>query len=151
MRQTATRIGLLLAMSLSLGAAPPETPPSDDPAAAARFEKVHPDLPALERAVVDATLAFIRADSRAAREALDRVGAGCRKISREETPTKLLEDVMLYDQAFQKTVDLAREFATGGQLERSFDQFVWAQKACRTCHGLAVKAGIKAETAARTE
>jgi hypothetical protein len=48
----------------------------------------------------------------------------------------------MYDQTFHKTVDLAREFAAGNQLERSFDQFVWAQRACRLCHAEAQTAKL---------
>jgi hypothetical protein len=96
---------------------------------------MHADPPALERAVVDATLAFIRADAAAAREALDRVEAGCRRLGRDDVP-RVTEDVVVWDQAFHKTVDLAREHAAAARIEKAFDQFVWVQKACRTCHTL---------------
>lgn len=97
---------------------------------------MHADVAALERAVVDATLAFIRSDLRAAREALDRADAGCRRLRSEEDPS-YPSDLVTYDQAFHTTIDMAREFSTRGALDRAFDQFVWMQKACRTCHEIA--------------
>ncbi len=110
---------------------------------ATRPAPVHPDIHALEKAVVDATIAYVHDDCKAAREALDRVDSGCRRLGREDVP-KAPDDVIDYDQAFHKTVDLAREFATADRIEKSFDQFVWAQRACRICHDLARKNGVMA-------
>ncbi len=114
---------------------------------AARPAPVHPDIPALEKAVVDTTVAFVHDDCRAAREALDRLDRGCRRLSKEDNP-KAPDELIEYDQAFHKTVDLSREFATAERVEKAFDQFAWAQRACRICHGLARKEGLMAEAPA---
>jgi len=133
--------GMAVAAVLLLGAAPQASPPENAGAPEERPAPLHADVAALERAVVDATLAYVHSDCRAARAALDRIDAGCRRLSRDDTP-KAPDDVIVYDETFHKTVDLAREFAAGEQLERSFDQFVWAQRACRLCHGQAQAAKL---------
>lgn len=147
MRKAVVLAGAVLGAVALLGAAEKAAPPPGPEPVAARPAPVHNDLGALEKAVVDATLAYVRGDSKAARAALDRVSDGCRRLGREDNP-KSPDGLIEYDQAFHKTVDLAREFATTDQIERSFDQFVWAQRACRVCHGLARKEGLMAESLA---
>jgi hypothetical protein len=141
MRNHRARIGMVVAALVLLGAAPQATRTPDVEPAQERPAPLHSDVAALERAVVDTTLAFVREDCKAAREALLRLDAGCRRLSLDESPAPP-QDVRLYDQAFHKTIDLAREFLMGEQLERAFDQFVWAQRACRTCHDMARADGL---------
>ncbi len=138
MRGRLTALGWIAAAVLLAGAGQGGAgSPAIEPAAEPPL-RMHADATALERAVVDATLAFIRSDATAAREALDRVEAGCRRLGRDDIP-RVTEDVVVWDQAFHKTVDLAREHAAAERIEKAFDQFVWVQKACRTCHTLARK------------
>lgn len=98
--------------------------------------RAHADPAALERAVLDATLAFLRADLASARSALDRIEEGCNRLKRDEG-TPFPGEVVVYDQAFHTALDFAREYAVKGRLEESFDQFVWIQRGCRGCHATA--------------
>jgi hypothetical protein len=139
MRERTIRLGAVLVAVILLGAASPETPPAGGEPSTDGPAPIHADGAALERAVLDATIAFLHSDLHAAREALDRIAAGCRRLSRDEVP-RPPEDELLGDQVFHKTVDFAREFATGGEIDKAFDQFVWAQKTCRTCHDRVRKA-----------
>ncbi len=90
----------------------------------------HVDPAGLERAVLDATLAFLRSDLVSARSALDRIEESCNRLKRDEG-TPFSGDVIVYDQAFHAALDFAREYAGKGRLEESFDQFVWIQRGCR--------------------
>jgi len=51
-------------------------------------------------------------------------------------------DLITYEMAFHVTLDRAREFAVRRDLENAFHQFVWVQRACVTCHGLAREQGL---------
>ncbi len=143
MRKAVALAGAVLGVVVLVGAAEKAGPPAGSATTEPRIPPIHSDLPALEKAVVDATVAYIRGDMKAARAALERVESGSRRLGWDDDP-KAPQDMIEYDQAFHKTVDLAREFAAKEQVDRSFDQFVWAQRACRVCHGLAVKHGYLA-------
>jgi hypothetical protein len=139
MRGRTVRVGMMLAAGLLMGAAPPETPPASTEPSSDRPAPFHADGVALERAVHDATAAFLRSDLRSAREALDRIRAGCPPLARDGAPERSNEE-MLSDQLLQRTLDLAREFSVSGKTDKAFDQFAWVQRACRMCHELARKA-----------
>jgi hypothetical protein len=136
---------MMLAAGFLMGAAPPETPPAGAEPSSDRPAPFHADGAALERAVQDATAAFLRSDLRSAREALDRIKAGCPTLARDGAP-KRSDDEMLSDQLLQRTLDLAREFSVSGETDKAFDQFAWVQRACRMCHELARKAKPAGET-----
>lgn len=132
------RIALVAcAVALALGAVSAEGAPDAPPSRA----PVHADSAALEMAILDATRAFLREDLVAARAALDRVESSCRRLDRERDGAISI-DVVLFDQAFHKTLDVAREYSGRGLGERAFDQLRWIQKSCRTCHEIARKEGI---------
>jgi hypothetical protein len=119
-------------------------PPSDSQTPAPKRPlPVHPDAAALQRATSDAVLAMIQDDTVAARAALDRIEAGCRRLSRE-ADSAYPEDIVVYDKAFHVTLDRMKEFAARGDAERTFEQTYWMQKACRICHGLARAGGFLA-------
>jgi hypothetical protein len=109
---------------------------------ASRLPSPHAEGKAAEQAVLDATLAFLREDLQAARPALDRIEAGCRRL-REDDVATYGSELVGYDRAFHVALDVSREMATAGNLPRSWEQFMWVTKGCRTCHGLA-RAGPKA-------
>lgn len=110
-----------------------------EPAAVAPpIGKAHADPGALERAVLDATLAFLRADLVSARSALDRIEDACKRLRPGES-VPFASEVIVYDQAFHTALDFAREYAVKGRLDDSFDQFVWIQRGCRGCHATAGK------------
>lgn len=117
---------LALLAAVPLGAEEPR-PPLPSP---------HPDGKAAEQAVLDATLAFLREDLKAARPALDRIEAGCRRL-REDDLATYGSELVSYDRAFHAALDVSREMATAGNAQRSWEQFMWVTKGCRTCHGLA--------------
>jgi len=124
-----TRHALLLLLGgclLGLRAEPP----------APRLPSPHADGKAEEQAVLDATLAFLREDAKAARPALDRIEAGCRRL-REDDVAVYGSELVTYDRAFHVALDVSREMASAGNLERSWEQFMWVTKGCRTCHGIA--------------
>lgn len=130
---------LVVVAMFVVGAGDPETP-APRPEAARPAPPVHADAAALERAVLDTTAAFLHEDLPAARAALDRVEAACRRLGPDDTPAYASE-LVVYDQAFHVTIDRAREFAGRGIADKAFDQFVWMQRGCRACHDLARKSG----------
>lgn len=102
----------------------------------ARLPSPHPDGQAAEQAVLDATLAFLREDLKAARPALDRIESSCRRL-REDDRETYGSELLTYDRAFHAALDMSREMATAGDLQRSWEQFMWVTKGCRACHALA--------------
>jgi hypothetical protein len=86
--------------------------------------------------VLDATLAFLREDLKAARPALDRIESGCRRL-REDDREVYGSELLTYDRAFHAALDMSREMATAGDLPRSWEQFMWVTKGCRACHAIA--------------
>lgn len=102
---------------------------------------VHEDPAELEDAVLDATRAFLRSDLVGARAALDRVETGCRRLALDEA-VAYPSEIVLFDEAFHKALDVAREFSGRGLDERAFDQLRWIHKSCRTCHEIARRQGI---------
>lgn len=121
-----------LLLLIVLMAALPEEPAPPGP----RLPSPHPDGAALEQAVLDATLAFLREDLKAARPALDRMDAGCRRM-REDDVEAHGSELVAYDRAFHSALDLSREMATAGNMQRSWEQFMWVTKGCRGCHAIA--------------
>lgn len=102
----------------------------------------HEDAAAVERAVLDATLALLRENAAEARAALDRIEAGCRRVARDEEPP-VPGELVAWDRGFHQALDESREFAARGEIERSFDKLAWIQRACRGCHAQAIKDGIR--------
>jgi hypothetical protein len=121
------RLVLLIALLAGLGEEPPPAP--------RRLPTPHVDGKATEQAVLDATLAFLREDLSAARPALDRIEAGCRRF-REDDREVYGGEILSYDKAFHAALDVSREMASAGDLQRSWEQFMWVTKGCRSCHAL---------------
>ena len=130
MRKRAAAVGLaaLGLVALVRGEEPGKAP-------AAPVPSPHQDGPAAERAVVDATVAFLHEDLQAARAALDRIEAGCRRLN-EDDVVPAGREVVNYDRAFHAALSMSREMAAAQDLERSWEQFMWVTKGCRTCHAL---------------
>jgi len=114
-----------LAALASGGEAPPAAP-----------IPVHPDPAALTEAAVDALRAFLRSDAPAAREALDRIHAGCRRLDATEA-TPWPDEVRAHDRAFHAPLDLARELASAGKPDAAFREYTLMIRSCRTCHAAA--------------
>ncbi len=107
----------------------------------AKHPRVHRDGSALEEAVVEANREFLREHSLLARAALDRAAEACRVVSSDEGgpyPSELVN----FDRAFHLTLDKAREYATAGRIDDAFNQLVWVQRSCLSCHRMAREAGI---------
>jgi len=105
---------------------------------------VHRDSGLLVESVLETTRAFLSEDAVRTRAALDSV--------KENTPPLHPDDDAAYgrdllnlDRAFHVTIDLSREYVTTGRLAAGFDQFVWVQRACVKCHGMARESGLMAE------
>ncbi|HEX5044972.1 MAG TPA: hypothetical protein VFV75_18910 [Candidatus Polarisedimenticolaceae bacterium] len=122
------RLVLLIALLAGLAEEPAPAPP--------HLPSPHVDGKATEQAVLDATLAFLREDLSAARPALDRIEAGCKRL-REDDREAYGGEIMSYDKAFHAALDVSREMASAGDLQRSWEQFMWVTKGCRACHALA--------------
>lgn len=115
------------------------------PAQPAAGARVHGSGRELERAILDAALAFLREDPAGAKRALDGVAASFPGL-RVEDEERFGQAVVDYDEAFRVTVNRAREMAGAGALDASFDQFVWIQRTCRICHEQARGAGFDVAT-----
>lgn len=115
-------------------------PPGEE-AVSPVLPSVHLDVRAVEEGVLEATRAFLREDPAAFRRGLDRVETATRRLDREADEA-YGSDLITYEKAFHVTLDRAREFAIRGDLENAFHQFVWVQRACITCHGLAREQGL---------
>ena len=115
--------------------------PSSDRAGSDAIRPVHIDGAAVVETVVAATRAYLAEDPQLVRASLDRLKELSPPLNRDDDAV-YGSDLLAYDQAFHTTIDRAREYATPDRLGASFDQFVWVQRACRTCHGLARDAGF---------
>ena len=102
---------------------------------------VHGDARLLVGATSDALRALLVEDAVAARLALDRVDAQIRELKAEEH-VHYGRDLVSYSRALKQTINLARETAGRGDVDRAFDEFVSIQLACRTCHDHARKEGL---------
>ena len=96
---------------------------------------VHQDGPAVERAVLDATRAFLHDDPSGARTALDKLSESCRRMTRDEIPA-WTEAVVNEDIAMHAALDRAREFAARGNIDDAVSSLVWVERTCRNCHAL---------------
>jgi hypothetical protein len=115
------------AFAVAIGVSATDPPPSHAPPA------FHTDAEALERAVLDATLALLREDAAAARRALDRMEAGCARRTVEDDPT-LSWQLAAWDEGFHRQLDTARELAKRGDVDGTYDTLAWLQRGCRGCH-----------------
>jgi hypothetical protein len=91
---------------------------------------------------------LLRDDARAARAALDRLERACRRVDVDETES-LGAKLVQFDGAFHRQLDLARELAARGDLDRVTLQFHGLMKGCRGCHAEA--AGIKSSSPSGSE
>lgn len=101
---------------------------------------VHADVPALERAAGAALVAYARDDAAGVAEALEIVAAQVRVLKVEEQ--ERYGNVVGYSRSFEVSNNLAREYADGEMLDQSYEQYVWVMKGCRTCHTIAIEAGV---------
>ena len=110
---------------------------TEEPAPAPRRRpSPHRDGKATEQAVLEVTLAFLREDLSAARPALDRIEGGCKRLG-EDDRAVYGGEVLAYDRAFHAALDVSREMASAGDVQRSWEQFMWVAKGCRVCHAMA--------------
>jgi len=119
-------------------------PASDDELAGVSepgVRAVHADTAKVEQALLAATLAFLRENPAEARSALDMIHRNSRALHGDEVGV-VGADVLTYDRAFHETLDRSRELAGAGEIDAAFNQFVWVQRACRTCHALSRARGL---------
>jgi len=144
LRRIAVTVILALAVVGMAGLLSAEEPTQD-----AEAVPVHKDSTQLLSAVEAGARAHVTEDLSAMLEALDRLEANTRELTDEDKST-LGSDLVVYDQAFFATVRKSRAFALEGSLDGSFNQFVWVQRACVVCHGIARKAGMQIEFPGKT-
>jgi len=104
-------------------------------------QRMHVDPQRVVQAMFEAARAFYLERPADARTALDRVDAAMRRLEFDDRQT-LGKDLQTYDTAFHKTLDLAREYAARGRQDDAFNQFVWVQRGCFTCHRIAREQGL---------
>lgn len=140
MRRLDGRIGTvaLLVAGLTMVGSSSALPPEDE---SAEPRKVHADAQAVIESVLQATRAFMAEDPSAARAALDRMTKHSPPLLRGPDDA-YGHEILSFDQAFHVTIDRSREYALTGRMEDSFNQFVWVQRACITCHGMARDKGF---------
>jgi hypothetical protein len=131
-------VAVLIASLAIVGAA--EVAPSEE-GGSAKPRAVHADPQAVIARVLEATQAFLIEDSAAARQALDGLKQQSPPLVRERDAA-YGHEMLSFDQAFHITIDRSREYALAGHMEDSFNQFVWVQRACITCHGMAREKGF---------
>lgn len=95
--------------------------------------KLHIDPEGLRRGMTDTLDALLRDDAKGVRRALDRIEAGCRRAEQEERAT-LGDKTVVFDAAFHRQLDLARELAARGDLDGFGVHFHGLVKGCRGCH-----------------
>lgn len=127
MRVLASLLVGLAAFGVAIGVSATDPPPPEAPPA------FHTDPEALERAVLDATLALLREDAATARRALDRMEEGCARRTVEDDPT-LTWQMVAWDEGFHRQLDTARELAKRGDVDGTYDTLAWLQRGCRGCH-----------------
>jgi predicted phage gp36 major capsid-like protein len=130
-----------LLMVVLLAAAAKAPTPSPSPAPAAFPAPIHVDGKALEDGIVDATRAFLQNDLPAARAALDRADAGCRRAEYDEKPA-WPRAVVNDDMALHNALDKARELTSAGQTEKAVETLVWVGRTCRECHARATDGAL---------
>lgn len=96
---------------------------------------VHTDPAAVERGMLDATKGLMFGDFASAREALDRVESGCRRIGYDDTPAwpRAMVD---QDVAMHAALSRAREFTARHVWEDASNSMIWVERCCRDCHAL---------------
>jgi hypothetical protein len=141
MRRLKGRIGPVAVLIASLAIISAAEEPSSEQDGSTKPRAVHADAQAVIQRVVDATRAFLAEDSEAARLALDDLKRQSPPLDRERDEA-YGHEMLSFDQAFHITIDRSREYALAGHMEDSFNQFVWVQRACITCHGMARDKGF---------
>jgi hypothetical protein len=149
MRRMHGRIGIaaVLVASLAIVGA------SDAPPAAAgstQPRSVHVDPQAMIESVLKATRAFMAEDPVGAGVALDGLTQHSPPLERERDEA-YGHEMLSFDQAFHITIDRSRTYARAGHMEDSFNQFVWVQRACITCHGMAREKGFLPQLAPKAD
>jgi len=140
MRRMQGRLGIVATLVASLaivGAS--DVPSGEDGSAPPRA--VHVDAQAVIESVLKATQAFMAEDPVGAGAALDGLKRQSPPLDRERDDA-YGHEMLSFDQAFHITIDRSREYARAGHMEDSFNQFVWVQRACITCHGMAREKGF---------
>jgi hypothetical protein len=95
----------------------------------------------MERGFVEAVGALMRDDPVAARAAVKRLQAACRRLAPEEDDT-FGRGFGNLDQALHKVLGGTLEYLAAGDPEEAFNEFVWVQRSCRQCHALARERGF---------
>ena len=112
-------------------------------------EPVHRDPAAVEKGMLDATKAVMYGDAAAAREALDRVEAACRRVGYDEVPPWPREMVD-QDVGMHAALTRAREYASRSMWDDTANSLVWVGRSCRNCHALRATTANPADSGSPT-
>ena len=140
----ATVVCLALGIGLVIGVAGAGKAAAQSGDGAPSPSRFHDDADEILAATRDTLGALLKDDGDQARSALDRIHAQLRPLEIEDRE-RFGSDIVRYSKPVIGTVDIARETATAGDIERAFAEFVSIQKACRICHGMARQQGLIAE------
>jgi hypothetical protein len=144
MRFLSGGIGVSIAIVIALvGVGSRGEEPAEAGAPPPEFETMHADGAAVEAALLDATRAYLYGDLVAAREAMDRIAAGCRNPLTGDVPTWPPKAAQ-FARAFHMGLNASRELAARRELEGSQERFFWIQRACRNCHVVSRENGLPA-------
>ena len=103
--------------------------------------RVHRDARAMRETLVEVTMALLRDDAKAIRAGLDRMEAACRSLGNEDREV-FDSGIVNLDQALHRTLAGTRESSGAGDVDATFDEFLWTQKTCRRCHAHAREVGL---------
>jgi len=103
--------------------------------------RVHRDADAMARAVVETMDALMRDDAEAIRAPVKRIEESCRRLHAEDDDL-LAPGMRNLDQALHKVLTGTRAYASAGNVDEAFTEFVWVLRSCRQCHEYARQKGF---------
>jgi len=103
--------------------------------------RVHRDADAMARAVVETMDALMRDDAEAVRAPVKRIEDSCRRLHAEDDDV-LAPGIRNLDQALHKVLTGTRTYASAGDVDEAFTEFVWVLRSCRQCHEYARQQGL---------
>jgi len=142
-RGTGIALGILLAAAGGWALPVPDS----DEADRAPTARVHTDAKAMKRAMTEALEALMRDDIEAVGPAVREIDAACR-VLHEEDDDLVGPGFRQFDQALHLVLLRSRGFATDGDADEAFTEFVWVLRTCRQCHDRARSQGLLPETGA---
>ena len=117
---------------------------AEEEAAAASTVKFHTDAEAMQRDAAAAIEALMADDLERLRGIVERIEAGCRKLTPEEGRA-LGPHFRNRDQALHVVLNGTVGWIDEKKPNEAFTEFIWVLRTCRECHALARAAGYLPE------